>query len=110
MKRLVRRYKIIVTWALTTEEKNFDKVFSLLWFVPWVAVAMLSFQYMPLLPALVLDTAVLAFGGSTALHGYYTARRRNIHNLVVLEAEWSGAHPDLMELEMKEALRTRARR
>lgn len=110
MKRLMRRYRIVVVWVLTCEQSRFDKVFSLLWWLPWIAICVLSMLYMPFLPAAVLDLVVLSFAGLTALHGYYSARRKNVHNLVVLESEWSGCHPDLMELEMKEGLRARARR
>jgi hypothetical protein len=104
----VRRYRIITAWALTCDASKTRPIQVLLWWLPWTTICGMALWYMPFLPAVVLCSITAFAGVNVWLLGFLHARRKNIYNLAVLTAEWSDQHPDLLEFELKEGLKTRA--
>jgi DMSO reductase anchor subunit len=107
MKRLVRRIEV---WALISESKTIRTARVLLWWLPWIVIVTLALWYMPFLPAAVLCSIVALAGVGVWTLGFIHARRKNIHNMAEVICAWSGEHPDIVEMEMKEGLKARARR
>jgi len=111
MSNIVRHFRSgrqLEVWAMTAESKAIRTARVLLWWLPWIVIVGLAFTYAPFLPAVVLCLTTLVAGGGVWTLGFIHARRKNLHQMAVLISEWSGEHPDIAEMELREGLRSRA--
>lgn len=108
MSRLVRHKRILKTWALTTSDRKLYWLQSFGWWIVWVVVTILVFTNMSFVPALIVSATIVLAGGWVWVCGYFWGRRDGMTINAIVQAEWSGTHPEQIEFELKEGMKAKA--
>lgn len=108
MNVLVRRKRMVWVWALTASNLKMLPLRILMWWVPWIGIVMLAFLNFPLVQAIIFAGVTLLAVANFWMLGYVRNARRVPRIIAETISDFTGWHPDLTELELRERMRKQA--